>query len=97
MNRDGGHSWECCGTNVGPSIKLIQSMQGNDIDHLQIEVKDTGIGTGNGNEELASNFGGRPVSNAPGKQDDLCALPADATSTSIALSPHFSKLTTFIG
>ena len=44
---------------MGPSI-----VQTNDIDHLQMEVKDASIGTGNGNEEVAPNLEGYPVPNA---------------------------------
>ena len=50
--RDGNHSWECCGTNVGPSI-----VRRNNIDPLQTEVKDAVIGTGNDSEEVAPNLG----------------------------------------
>ena len=38
-------------------------MRRNDIYPLQTEVKDAGIGNGNGYEEVAQNLGGHPVQN----------------------------------
>ena len=81
--------------NVGHSI-----VQWNNIDPLQMEMGDAGIGTGNGSEEVAPNLDGHPVMNAPEKwgekQDNRCALTANATSNSIVLPPHVSNLATFI-
>ena len=45
---------------MGPSIE-----QRKDIDHLQPEVMDAGIGSGNGKDDVAPIFGGHPVPTAP--------------------------------
>ena len=50
---DGYHSWVCCGTEVGSSI-----VQRKDVDPLQTEVKDAGIGTGNSKKGAMPNIGG---------------------------------------
>ena len=93
---DGKDNWECRGTNMKPSI-----VRKNDTEPLEIEVRDVDVVPGNHKEKIATTHGGAPCTECLRKvseeQHDWRAAPSNVTSTSIALPPHVSKLTTCIG